>query len=76
MYTGTHESLFVKQTDPHDLFEKSASISRMPDDDRMWPQTVLSNIFKQLPFVTNYDVSINLDRIEPEADHIRICFIR
>jgi len=67
MYTGTHESLFVKQTDPHDLFEKSASISRMPDDDRMWPQTVLSNMFKQLPFITNYDVSINLDRIEPEA---------
>lgn len=67
MYTGTHESLFVKQQDPHELFEKSASISRMPDDDRMWPQTVLSNIFKQLPFVTNYDVSINLDRIEAEA---------
>ena len=67
MYTGTHESLFIKQQDPHELFEKSASISRMPDDDRMWPQTVLSNIFKQLPFATNYDVSINLDRIEPEA---------
>jgi len=67
MYTGTHESLFVKQQDPHELFEKSASISRMPDDDRMWPQTVLSHLFKQLPFITNYDVSINLDRIEPEA---------
>lgn len=66
-YTGTHESLFIKKANAHDLFEKTASIARMPDDDRMWPQAVLSNLFKQLPFITNYDVSINLDRIEPEA---------
>ena len=66
-YTGTHEPLFIASVDPSDLFEKDASISKMPDDEKKWPAHLLSQLHKQLPFLSDFDVDITLDRLEPEA---------
>lgn len=69
MTTATYESLYIERKDPSDLFEKQASIARMPDDDRKWPETVLSELHKQLPFMSGMDVSLNFTRIQPEAGY-------
>jgi hypothetical protein len=60
-------SLFLKPVDPHSFFEKQASIAKMPDDDTKWPAHVLSNLHQQLPFLSQYDVDLDMQRIEPEA---------
>lgn len=69
MTTATTESLFIKKVSPYDLFEKEATIARMPDDDKKWPEVVLSELHKQLPFMSGMDVSLNLTRIQPEAGY-------
>lgn len=69
MTTATHESLFIKKLDPQSLFKKEASIARMPDDDKKWPEVVLSELHKQLPFMSGMDVSLNFTKIQPEAGY-------
>ena len=66
-YTGTHEPLFIAPVDPHSFFEKEGSLARMPDDEKKWPAHLLSEIHKALPFVSDYDVDLSLDRLDPEA---------
>ena len=39
----------------------------MPDDDTKWPAHVLSNLHQQLPFLSQYEVDLSLQRVEPEA---------
>jgi hypothetical protein len=60
-------SLFLKPVDPHAFFEKQASIAKMPDDDTKWPAHVLSNLHRQLPFLSQYEIDLDMQRIEPEA---------
>lgn len=60
-------SLFQKGVNPHSFFEKSASIAKMPDDELKWPAHILSNLHQQLPFLSNYEVDLDLQRVEPEA---------
>lgn len=59
--------LFLPEVDPHAFFEKQASIAKMPDDDTKWPAHVLSNLHQQLPFLSQYEVDLSLQRVEPEA---------
>jgi hypothetical protein len=60
-------SLFLKPVDPHSFFEKMASIAKMPDDDTKWPAHVLSNLHQQLPFLSQYEIDLSMQRVEPEA---------
>lgn len=69
MSTATSESLFLAPVDPFDLFEKTATIARMPDDDKKWPETVLSELHKQLPFLSGMDIALNFTRIQPQAGY-------
>lgn len=69
MTTPTNEPLFLAAPDLHALFEKQASIAKMPDDERRWPAQVLSELHKQLPFLSDYDVDIELSQVEPEAGY-------
>lgn len=69
MTTATAEALFIKQVDPISFFPKEASIARMPDDDKKWPEVVLSELHKQLPFMSGMDVSLNFTRIQPQAGY-------
>jgi len=60
-------SLFLKPVNPHAFFEKQASIAAMPDDDAKWPAHVLSNLHLQLPFLSQYEIDLHMQRVEPEA---------
>ena len=66
-YTGSHEPLFLPEVNPEQWFEKQASLGKVPEDDKKWPGFVLSEIHKQLPFLSDRDVAINMARVEPEA---------
>ncbi len=69
MSFATHESMFLDEVNPHDLFEKEASIARMPEDERKWPGHMLSELYKQLPFLSKHTIDIDLSRLEPEAGY-------
>ena len=69
MNTATYEPLFIQEINQNEVFEKEASIARMPDDDKKWPEVVLSELHKQLPFMSGMDVSLNFTRIQPEAGY-------
>lgn len=60
-------SLFIQPIDHHKWFEKTASIARMPEDEKKWPAHVLSEMHKQLPFLSDLDVDIVIDSQDPEA---------
>jgi hypothetical protein len=60
-------ALFLPEVDPHSFFEKEASIAKMPDDEAKWPAHVLSNLLQQLPFLSQFEVNIDIQRMEPEA---------
>jgi len=64
---STSNLLFLPDVDPHAFFEKEASVAKMPDDDQKWPSHILSELYKQLPFLSKYDVDIAMQRVEPEA---------
>jgi hypothetical protein len=66
-YTASNEALFLPEVNPNDWFEKQASLGKVPEDDKKWPGFVLSELHKQLPFLSDRDVAINMSRIEPEA---------
>lgn len=68
-YTGTHEKLFTPPVKIDSLFEKEASISKMPDDEKKWPAHILSELHKSLPFLSEYDVDLSLDRQDPESGY-------
>lgn len=61
------KSLFLPDVDPNAFFEKEASISKMPDDEKDWPSHILSMLYEQLPFLSKFSVNIMIQRMEPEA---------
>jgi hypothetical protein len=47
-------------------FHKMAAFAaRLSEQAENWPQEMTSELFKQLPFLSDYDVNVNLDRVEP-----------
>lgn len=70
LHTPTSQPLFIQHKSAAELLTKeAAAIARMPDDDKRWPAQVLSEIHKQLPFMSKYDVDIEMTRVEPEAGY-------
>jgi hypothetical protein len=48
-------------------FRKEAGFAaRLSEAPENWPQELTSEIMKQLPYLSDYDVSVNLDRVEPQ----------
>lgn len=70
LHTPTSQPLFIRHKSAAELLEKqAAAVARMPDDDKRWPAQVLSEMHKQLPFLSKFDVDIEMTRIEPEAGY-------
>lgn len=48
-------------------FHKTAAFSsRVSETPENWPQELTSELYKQLPYLSDYDVNVNLDRVEPQ----------
>jgi hypothetical protein len=49
-----------------DGFRKMAGFAtRLSETPENWPQELTSELYKQLPYLSDYDVNVNLDRVEP-----------
>src|SRR5512140_2087671 len=59
-------SLYKDTLPSHDHgFKKAAAFaSRLSEQPEMWPQELTSDLFKQLPYLSDYDVNVNLDRVD------------
>lgn len=57
------ENLFLN-TAP--LFEKEAAETELSEDPTAWPQEILQELFKQVPYVADYDPQIVMDRVDGE----------
>lgn len=44
----------------------AAFAARLSEQAENWPQEVSSELLKQLPFLSDYDLNVNLDRVEPQ----------
>lgn len=48
-------------------FSKEAAFaSRLSENAENWPQELTSELFKQLPYLSDYDVNVNLAKVEPQ----------
>lgn len=48
-------------------FRKEAGFSsRLSESAENWPQELTSDLFKQLPYLSDYEVNVNLDRVEAQ----------
>lgn len=61
-------SLYLDRLPEQDRdFKKTAAFaSRLSEQAENWPQELTSELHKQLPFLSDYDVNVNLDRVEPQ----------
>lgn len=59
--------LYLDKPSENDEFLKVAAFAaRLSETPENWPQELTSELFKQLPFLSDYDVNVNLDRVEPQ----------
>lgn len=56
-------SLFV---DPTLLFEKVATETQLPDDPNQWPNEILDEVYRQVAYVADFDINVNMDRVDAE----------
>lgn len=64
-------NLFLDNLPEHDdEFRKEAGfISKLSETPENWPQELTSELFKQLPYLSDYDVNVNLAKVEPQRGY-------
>lgn len=50
----------------NDFRKEAGFASRLSENVENWPQELTSELYKQLPFLSDYEVSVNLDKAEPQ----------
>lgn len=51
-------------------FRKEAAFAaRLSETPENWPQELTSELYKQLPYLSDYDVSVNLDRVDAQRGY-------
>jgi hypothetical protein len=51
------------------VFEKVALEVSLPEDPNVWPQEVLQELYKQVPYISDFDPHIVMDRVEAEQGY-------
>lgn len=49
-----------------DLTKEGGFAARLSEAPENWPQELTSELYKQLPFLSDYEVSVNLDRVDSQ----------
>lgn len=57
-------NLFLDQAE--EFHKEAAFAARLSEQPENWPQEINSELFKQLPFLSDYQVDVHLDRQDPE----------
>lgn len=56
--------LFLDETPG--FLKEAAYAARVSETPENWPQELSSELYKQLPFLSDYEVNVNLDRVDPQ----------
>ena len=60
------EDLFIEQELD---FEKSAAEATLPEDANTWPNEILQELFKQVPYIADFDPNVVMDRVDGEKGY-------
>lgn len=55
-----------KAPERDDFFKTAAFAARLSDKPENWPQELTSELLRQLPFLSDYDLNVNLQTVEPQ----------
>lgn len=50
-------------------FEKSASETTLPEDPNAWPKEILQELYKQVPYIADFQPHIEMDRVDGEKGY-------
>lgn len=53
---------------PQDIFEKLAT-TRMPEDPNAWPQEILQQLFKEVPYMSDFSPHVTMDKVDAEKGY-------
>lgn len=57
------QNLFLE---PEIVFEKIAAEASLPEDANTWPNEILQELFKQVPYISDFDPHVVMDRVDAE----------
>lgn len=60
------QELFIDSTL---VFEKVASEVALPEDPNAWPNEILQELFKQVPYVSDFEPHVVMDRVDAERGY-------
>jgi len=50
-------------------FEKKASEVPLPEDPNAWPHEILQELYKQVPYVSDFEPHVVMDKVDPERGY-------
>jgi len=62
-----HEPLFL--TPPELVFEKTAAEVALPEDPNSWPQEILQELYKQVPYISDFTPHVVMERVDGEQGY-------
>lgn len=57
------QSLFIDSTL---TFEKVAAEAALPEDPNVWPNEILQELYRQVPYISDFDPHVVMDRVDAE----------
>jgi hypothetical protein len=60
------QSLFIE---PDLTFEKVAAETSLPEDPNSWPQEVLQELYKQVPYIADFDPHVQMVKVDAERGY-------
>lgn len=60
------QDLFIDSTM---VFEKVASEVALPEDPNSWPNEILQELFKQVPYISDFEPHVVMDRVDAERGY-------
>lgn len=52
-----------------DSYEKNASEVSLPESPNTWPQDILQELYKQVPFISDFEPNVVMDRVDAERGY-------
>jgi len=50
-------------------FEKSAAETALPEDPNQWPDAALQELYKQVPYLADFDLHVNMESVDGERGY-------
>ena len=61
-----HQPLFFR---PDEYIEKTAGEVDLPEDPNQWPQEILQELYKQVPYITDYQPHVEMQKADAERGY-------